>query len=314
MSHRPVAETEVQRILAMVPWLDLHPGATVDEIAQRFDVSADQVRSDLDLILMIGVPPYTPAEYIDVDVVDDHVWLRLGAVFRRPLRLSPAEGIAVLAAGRTLLSVPGSDPDGPLATGLAKLEAALAAPGPSVEVDEPEHLAELRDALDRSEQLEIRYWSAGRDETTARIVDPHLVYCALGHWYLSAYCHRAGDERVFRVDRIRNLEPTGKVVARSADVRPVVDDSGEVYRPSPEDPRVTLRLGPSARWIAEKYPTELAEEAADGRLLVTLAVSEPAWLERLLLQLGPEAEIDSPAQWRERRRSAARRVLDRYRS
>ena len=42
--------------------------------------------------------------------------------FRRPLRLSPQEGLALVSAGSALLSVPGADPDGALATALAKLE------------------------------------------------------------------------------------------------------------------------------------------------------------------------------------------------
>ncbi len=39
--------------------------------------------------------------------------------------------------------------------------------------------------------------------------------------------------------------------------------------------------------MAEAYPTEAVTERADGSLEVVLAVSEPAWLERLLLRLGP---------------------------
>ena len=53
--------------------------------------------------------------------------IRLAEYFERPLRLTPAEGLALLAAGRALLAVPGSDADGPLATALDKLDDALGA-------------------------------------------------------------------------------------------------------------------------------------------------------------------------------------------
>ena len=43
--------------------------------------------------------------------------------FRRPLRLTPAEGLALLAAGRALLAVPGSDPRGAACDRAAKLDA-----------------------------------------------------------------------------------------------------------------------------------------------------------------------------------------------
>jgi proteasome accessory factor C len=82
------------------------------------------------------------------------------------------------------------------------------------------------------------------------------------------------------------------------------------YRPAETDPRVTLELDPSARWVAEQYPVEKVEEVDGGRLRVTLTASEPAWLERLLLRLGPRATVvegDAGAAGR-----AARRVLARY--
>jgi hypothetical protein len=45
---------------------------------------------------------------------------------------------------------------------------------------------------------------------------------------------------------------------------------------------------------------------------VTLAVSGDAFLERLLLRLGPAAEILGPPEVAELRRSAAARLLERY--
>src|ERR671937_627547 len=146
MSPRPFAGNEIQRILALVPWIVAHPGATKEEIAQRFAITVDQLDEDLELMLMVGVPPYTPGDYLDVVVDDDRVTLRLADYFRRPLRLTPAEGLALLAAGRALLAVPGSDPRGPLATALDKLEAALDLPGLIVEVGEPPFLRAVRDA------------------------------------------------------------------------------------------------------------------------------------------------------------------------
>ena len=71
MSPRPLAGTEIQRILALVPWIVAHPGATKAEIAERFGVTVDQLDDDLELVLMSGVPPYTPGDYLDVEDDDD---------------------------------------------------------------------------------------------------------------------------------------------------------------------------------------------------------------------------------------------------
>jgi proteasome accessory factor C len=310
VSPRPVAEHEVQRILALVPWVVAHPGTTKAEIAQRFGISEQQLDDDLALVLMIGVPPYSPGDYLDVEEDDDgRVTIRLADYFRRPLRLTPNEGLALLAAGRALLAVPGSDPAGPLATALDKLEAALDLPELVVEVGEPPFLGDVRDAAAHHERLDIDYWSAGRDELTQREIDPTTVFFATGAWYVSAYCHRVEDERMFRVDRIRGLRATGEHFEPPADTA----EPARTFNPSPDAPKVTLRLRPSAAWVPESFPTEGVRERADGTLDVDLVVSEDAWLERLLLRLGPDATVVAPKERKATAAATAARVLARYR-
>ncbi len=309
MSPRPVAGSEIQRILALVPWIVANPGTPKAEIAERFGVSVETLDEDLDLVLMIGVPPYSPGDYVDVDKDDDGVTIRLADYFDRPLRLSPGEGLALLAAGRALLAVQGSDPNGPLATALEKLEGALELPDVVVDVGQPSQLGVVRDAAARHERIEIDYWSAGRNEFTTRRIDPEIVFFATGEWYVGAYCHAAQDERMFRVDRIRAIRATGDSFEPGA----TGFEAGDVFRPRSDDPRVTLRLKPAAAWVAESYPTESVTERADGTLDVVLAVTEPAWLARLLLRLGTDAAVVAPEERRQVARDTAERVLQRYR-
>jgi proteasome accessory factor C len=307
MSPRSVAGTEIQRILAIVPWIVANPGASKEEIATRFGMTLEQLDEDLLLVLMIGVPPYSPGDYLDVVDDGEFVTIRLADQFSRPLRLTPAEGLALLAAGRTLLAVPGSDPAGPLATALTKLEQALDLPNVIVQVGEPVHLAAIRDAAARGERVEIDYWSAGRDDMTTRRIDPAFAFFAMGEWYVSAYCHRANEERMFRVDRIRALRATGEQFEVGSN-----DEIAEVFTPAAADPRVTIELQPSAAWVADAYPAESITTRPDGTLEVELAISEPAWLERLMVRLGPEARVVRPQSARRAGADAARRVLARY--
>lgn len=309
MSPRAVAGPEIQRILALVPWIVAHPGSPKAEIAARFGITVDQLDDDLALVLMIGVPPYSPGDFLDVEEDDDgHVAIRLADYFQRPLRLTPAEGLGLLAAGRALLAVPGSDPEGPLATALAKLQDALELPGLVVDVGEPVQLTAIRDAVTAHERVEIEYWSAGRDELTTRRIDPEVVFFATGEWYVGAYCHRARDERMFRVDRIRSVAPTGEMFEPGA----TGFETGDVYTARAADTRVTLELSSAAAWVAEAYPTEAVTERADGSLEIVLAVSERAWLERLLLRLGPDARVLAPEELKPVAADAARRILGRY--
>lgn len=314
MSPRKIPGHDVQRILALVPYLVSHPGVAKTDVARQFGLTLDQLDQDLNLVLMIGVPPFSGGDYIDVEDDGATVTLRMADSFRRPVRLSPAEGLALLAAGRALLAVPGAADDGPLARALSKLEAALGAPELVVQLAAPDFLESVRAASDARRRIEIDYWSEGRGEATTRVVDPFTVFSAMGEWYLEAFCHRAGADRLFRVDRIRSLRALDEHFLPPDDEPAAIHGGLDVYRPRPDDPRVTLDLAPSASWVAERFPTESVLRRDNGNLRVTLAITEPAFLSRLLLRLGPDVIVVEPPEWRAAGVEPARRILDRYRA
>jgi proteasome accessory factor C len=172
----------------------------------------------------------------------------------------------------------------------------------------------LQSAADAHECVELRYYSFARDVETTRVVEPQRVFHAFGAWYVAAYCRLAEDERLFRVDRIRAARPTGETFEPRVTDESLPDDLADrVYRPDPDDPRVTLRLAPEAAWVVESLPQDSARPLSDGGYEIVLAVSGSAFLERLLLQLGPLATAVEPASAREAAAAAARRILARYR-
>lgn len=312
MSPRPLAGPRLRRVLALVPWIADHPGAALADVAARFDVSERELEHDLELLPLCGLPPYTPDRMIEVELVDGEVWIRFAEYFDRPLRLTAEEGLALLAGGRALLAVPGSDTEGTLATALEKLAGTLGTgDGLAVEVGEPPHLDALRQAAAAGERVEIDYYSFGRDALTTRRIDPYAVFHAYGHWYADAWCHLVDADRLFRVDRIQAVRATGEAFEPRNDDTTAVADA--VFHPSPQDPRVTLELTPEAGWVVESHPCEEAEERPDGSWRVVLAISERAWLERLLLRLGPDARVIAPPELRGVAAEAAGRLLGRYR-
>lgn len=322
MSARMTARDRMSRLLAVIPWVVERDGAPLDEISARFDYPRKQLVDDLtEVVLFVGVHPFTPDSLIEVDITDDRVQIRYADWFSRPLRLTPEEGARLLTAGRTMLSITeagAADDDDeqttPLLRALAKLGMAIGESADrAVDVrlgNAPEAtLDTLRRAVADGTRVELDYYTYGRDELTTRAVDPARVFSDLGHWYLHGYCHRADDERVFRVDRIRDVRPTGEPITHP------LEGGGASFTPGGDDPRVTLELPAGARWVVEQYPTESVEALDDGRLRVVMAVTAVPWLERLLLRLGPDARIaaaDAPLD-DDLAAAAAARVLARYR-
>jgi proteasome accessory factor C len=305
-------------MLAIVPYLVQHPGSALTEVAKAFGVPPSQLRRDLDLLFMSGLPPYGPGDLIDVDVDEDgHIWISMADHFSRPLRLTRIEALAIYLRGTELLATPGM-PDAPaLAKALEKLRRSLGdetlreAEG-RIEIGRggraPEHLEVLRDAERTHERLSIEYFAASTGEWSRREIEPEEVFSGMGHWYVAAWDVDADAERLFRVDRVRSAVPTGERFSP----RGLQGAGRDLYSPTGEDVAVRLRLRPAARWIAEYYATTGMEEQDDGGVEVTLPARQLGWVARLLLRVGNDADVVEPAELLEEARRLARETLARY--
>jgi proteasome accessory factor C len=304
-------------MLVIVPFLVQHPGSELPEVASLFDVAEEQLRRDLELLFMSGLPPYGPGDLIEVDVdEDDRIWISMAAHFARPLRLSRSEALALYLRGTELLGTAGLPEAPALASALDKLRTSLgpellgdtegiemADPGAPIEALEPIREA----ALDRR-RVRVEYFAHSSGEWSSRVIDPEEVFVALGHWYVAAWDVGVDAERLFRVDRIRDVEPTGETFTPRG-----IEGAGRaLYTPAEDDVPIRLRLAPAARWIAEYYTTTDPQERADGSLDVTLPARALGWVARLLLRVGRDATVLEPRELNAEVLALARSTLDRY--
>jgi hypothetical protein len=71
---------------------------------------------------------------------------------------------------------------------------------------EAESLAVIETALFTGQNLKLHYYTAGTDTLTRRVVEPYRLEWRGDTPYLVGFCHRAQAERVFRLDRIQEIE------------------------------------------------------------------------------------------------------------
>jgi proteasome accessory factor C len=313
----PKTSERLGRMLVVVPYLVQHQGAQLTEVARLFDVPVDQLRRDLNLLFMSGLPPYGPGDLIDVDVDEDGgIWITMADHFARPLRLTRAEALALYLRGTELLSAPGLSGAPALASALKKLRDTLgpdtlgdpAAIQGSAAGTPPQHLEALRGAAAEHQQLRIDYFAASTHAWSTRTIDPEEVFSSMGNWYVAAWDVDQDAERLFRADRVRAASPTGtRFLPRG------LEGAGrKLYTPSGGEQTVRLRLAPGARWIAEYYATTDHVELDDGSLEASLPAKQLDWVANLLLRVGSHAEVLDSPQLIDLVKEQARRALQNY--
>lgn len=308
------AGARVARLLAMVPWLVTHQGIDLTQAASDLGISVDQLNDDLELLFMCGYGSMTD-ELIDVSTEGGRIFIANADTLARPLRLTRAEALTLVVALRALAYAEGVTDHAVVERTMAKLENAIGArtvppEGSSVAgrgLDDVVIDARLADASAEStralvaqalrgrRRLRVRYLVPSRDESTERDVDPMRLLHLDGRWYLEGWCHRAEATRLFRLDRVEDIQ------ALDADGTPPPDAtardlSAGTFVPGSDDPVVTLDLERSWEWVAEYYPIETREERSGMPTRVTLRASDPAWVVRLALRAGGGVRVVDPAE------------------
>lgn len=312
------ATDHLPRLLALVPWLLAHPDSSVAEVAREFEVTESQIRADVNLLWMCGLPGYGPGDLIDVEWRGDRVTLSNAETIERPLRITADEALALIAALRALSGVPGLVSTAAIDRALGKLEAAAGGvPAADKVVVAPSTatngaiVTTITDAIAQSRRVHLRYWVPARDEATDRDVDPIRLFTSDAAAYLSGWCHAVEDLRTFRLDRVLDATILDDPIDVPQDVRARAFDA-ELFTPSSEDRLVTFSLDPAARWAADYYQCEHVQERGDGGLMVKLRSRDDAWARRLALGLAGVARLTDPPDLAQDVRDAAVAALAAY--
>lgn len=320
----PIAE-RLPRLLSLVPYLLARPGVPIVEAADDFGVDEAQLRRDLELLWMCGLPGYGPGDLVDLSFEGDAVTVAFDAGMRRPLRLSGPEATTLAVALRALADAPGMVDADAVQRALAKIEEA-AGRGGEPSPDEPSAGGvavglgrahgkaedEVRRAVETGRALRLTYYSASRDAVGRRVVDPMRLLMVDAATYLEAWCRNAEAVRLFRLDRVDDAEVLDEPAAPPPTAVPREVSGGALLGPADGAGVAALVLAPAARWVAEYYPTDDLHADADGSARVTMRYGDRDWMVRLLLGLGGAVTVLAPPDLVAARDARAREALDAY--
>jgi proteasome accessory factor C len=156
--------------------------------------------------------------------------------------------------------------------------------------------------------LRLEYYKESADEFSERVVEPYALINGREGWYVAAFDPARDAVRHFRLDRVKEAEVTETPFTPRAEVDPAADVEGWPRTGEVESSR-TARVWVSperARWAREER--RVAEELADGSVVVELSFAGADFLVREVLKEAGDAAVLEPADAREAVRAAAERL------
>jgi predicted DNA-binding transcriptional regulator YafY len=163
--------------------------------------------------------------------------------------------------------------------------------------------------------LQITYYSIGRDGDSIRRIDPYNLNLRDGALNLVAYCHLRREVRMFSLDGIRDVQPTGHPYTIPRDFSLSKYLEGAVGGMRGETVLVTVRFDAAiARWAKRlnwEFPHQLTPEA-DGALLLHGQVGNLDKFCKELLRWGSQVEALEPPTLRQRMLEEAQKIAARY--
>ncbi len=302
------AEDRVKGLLVMLPWLMQRKEVAISEMAQQFNISEADLIEDLELAAMCGTPPYTPLELTEVYIDEGIIYVGRNKHFERRLELSPSEafGLSLLAAAAE--DIPGFTKQKALTSAVEKLRKILGDGIVDVDTESPIFLEKVTGAAASGERLTITYWTPADNTEKVRTIVVRSVFTDRGHWYITADDDLSGSQRHFRVDRIRQVTPTGEFVA----VEPVDNQIPTWFSDASDKAKVVLEISPAAAWVVETYPCTVLEERHDGSFRVEMVINSNHWLGRLLLRAEGNVAVVAPESAVNLLQQTATEVLGRY--
>ncbi len=274
------------RSMDLIPFVLENPGVSIAELAEKFSVTQEQIKSDLQLVFMCGLPGYTPYDLIDVAFEDGVVSVIDPQVLNRPRNFSSNEIVVIALGLKMLIDI---NQMNPTATAkLKKLSEKVAKLGGSNsilmagEVSQVPFFEIISKAISQQRVLNLQYQSLIKDQVTNRLVLPEKLYFLNGSLYLLAMDIDIDSDRVFKVELIKECE-----IGAPANVKKSVA--------APVETTVILDVQRENQSFIERNSSIITAMEERGKSTrVHLQVSNLEWIMRAVLSNAPGITVISP--------------------
>lgn len=301
-------QMKTDRLIGILSVLLQKEQCTAPELAEKFEVSRRTINRDIETLCRAGIPICT--------IQGAGGGIRIMDGYRMERTLLTSKDMKMILAGlRSLDSVSGSGYYGQLMEKLKTGSSDFISGSDSVLIDLSSWYREtlapkislIQEAAEERTAITFRYYAPGGD--SMRRIEPYYLIFKWSSWYVWGWCRKRADFRLFKLNRMEDLEKTEEVfLPRSV---PMPDLSNE--RIFPANIRVRVLFQPEMKWrLVEEFGPRCYREQEDGRLLFEMDYTDEDNLFSWLLTFGEKAEVLEPESIRARLLEMAEKIRALY--
>jgi len=297
-------------MLALTGYLINNRQQRLSDLASHFQVTEKEIRSAVVTISLSGVGMYRPDElfFLDYDLLEEGIVdLSFAPTLEAVPRLSARQAAAIASGLSYLMNLVDTKDQDQIKQLLEILgRGALGTKELPFMVQPTEgdaDLALVRQAVAESRALKCSYInSAG--EITNREIEPQLLESREANWFVKGYCRSNQETRVFRLDRMREIELLEKFEERElADI-----ESDQIYSVRKSDIDVLFEVDPEAFALIADYKPEF-EISGNKSVQVKIPIGQLETLGRIVARYSGKVRVLAPAAARVAVRQFAQRAL-----
>jgi predicted DNA-binding transcriptional regulator YafY len=285
---------KIDRLLGILTLLLQNEAVTAPKLAERFEVSRRTINRDIEDLCKAGIPLVTTQGYGG--------GIRIAEGFKFDKNLFTTKEMQIILAGlKGISSVDETsgyqtlvdkiftgdksnknneyEESGNIVINLASFYKGSLSP--KIEI--------IKEAMNQSKLVEFDYYSPkghGR-----RRIEPYLLVFQWSDWYVYGYCTMKEDYRMFKLNRLVNLEMIEETFNKR-DYPGLKNDIREIYE---SKYHLVAEFHPSCKWrLIEEYGIGSFTNTSDGRLLFEKDFANEENLLSWILAFGDKVLIREP--------------------
>lgn len=300
---------KIDRLIGILSILLQQEKVTAPYLAEKFEVSRRTINRDIEDLCKAGIPVVTErGQNGGISIMEGY------RVDRAMLTSSDMQSI--LAGLRSLDSVSGTNKYQQLMEKLSAGNSKILTSNSHIVIDLSSwykstlapKIEQIQAAIERHETIIFTY-HAPKGESR-RLIEPYLLVFKWASWYVWGYCTEKEDFRMFKLNRLLDLDVTGDIFIPRP-LPPFSIDNEKVFAPTFE---AVILVEPEMKWrLIEEYGINSFTEQADGRLRFQGSFADKDSLFAWVLSFGGHAELIAPMQLRREFGEIIQDILVRYR-